>query len=109
MVTWILLGAAIAAEVTATVSLKYSDGFGRTGPVVIVVVGYLISFVLLSRVLTRGVPLSVVYAIWSAVGIAALVLIDTIWFEERLSMVQVAGLVAVVGGVVALQAGTHPA
>lgn len=109
MTTWVLLGAAIVAEVTATVSLKLTEGFTRWGPATLVVVGYLVSFVLLSKVLSRGVPLSVVYAIWSAVGIAFLAIVDTVWFEERLNTIQILGLLAVVAGVAALQTGTHPA
>ena len=49
--TALLLSAAIAAEVIATVSLKASDGFSRPIPSAITVVGYLISFWLLALVL----------------------------------------------------------
>jgi len=108
MVTWILLAVAIVAEVTATVSLKLTDGFTKLVPVCVVVVGYLISFALMAKVLDRGLPLSVVYAIWSAVGIALLAVIDTMWFEERLSTLQVIGLFVVVAGVAALQVGSTP-
>lgn len=108
MVTWILLGCAIVAEITATISLKLSEGFTKAGPIAVVVTGYLISFFILSKVLERGLPMSVVYAIWSAIGIAVLVLIDTLWFEESLSTLQVAGLLIVVAGVAALQIGSNP-
>jgi small multidrug resistance pump len=106
MLTWLLLAAAIAAEVCATVSLKLSDGFTRLGPSAVVVAGYLASFVLLSQILARGMNLGVVYAVWSALGIAVIVLIDRFFFHERLSGVQVAGLVFVVIGVAALQLGS---
>jgi small multidrug resistance pump len=106
MLTWLLLAAAIAAEVCATVSLKLSDGFTRIAPSAIVVAGYLASFVLLSQILSRGMSLGVVYAVWSALGIAVIVLIDAFWFHERLSPLQLAGLVFVVAGVTALQVGS---
>jgi small multidrug resistance pump len=106
MLTWLLLAAAIAAEVCATVSLKLSDGFTRLGPSAVVVAGYLASFVLLSQILARGMNLGVVYAVWSALGIAVIVVIDRFFFHERLSGVQVAGLVFVVIGVAALQLGS---
>jgi small multidrug resistance pump len=105
MLTWLLLAAAIAAEVCATVSLKLSEGFTRLGPSAVVVAGYLASFVLLSQILARGMSLGVVYAVWSALGIAVIVLIDAFFFHERLSGVQVAGLCFVVIGVAALQLG----
>jgi small multidrug resistance pump len=106
VVTWLLLAAAIAAEVCATVSLKLSEGFTRPAPSGVVVVGYLASFVLLSQILSRGMNLGVVYAVWSALGIAVIVLIDRFFFHERLSGVQVAGLFFVVIGVAALQLGS---
>jgi small multidrug resistance pump len=106
MLTWLLLAAAIAAEVCATVSLKLSDGFTRIAPSAVVVAGYLASFVLLAQILSRGMNLGVVYAVWSALGIAVIVLIDAFWFHERLSPLQVAGLFFVVAGVAALQLGS---
>lgn len=105
MLSWLLLGAAILAEVVATVSLKTSDGFSRLLPSSIVVVGYLVSFGLLAKLLTRDMSLGIVYAVWSGVGVALIALIDVVWFGERLSGIQVAGLVLVIAGVSALQLG----
>ena len=105
MATWLLLAVAIVTEVAATVSLKLSDGFTRLAPSALVVVGYLASFVLLAQILSRGMNIGVVYAVWSALGIALIVLVDVLWFHERLSLLQVAGLVCVVAGVAALQLG----
>jgi small multidrug resistance pump len=105
MTTWLLLAAAIVTEVAATVSLKLSDGFTRLTPSAVVVLGYVVSFLLLAQILSRGMNIGVVYAVWSALGIALIVLIDVLWFHERLSPLQVAGLVFVVAGVAALQLG----
>ena len=68
------LAIAIGSEIVATTSLKLSDGFTRLIPAVVVVVGYAISFYALSMSL-RNIPLGVVYAVWSGVGTAAIVLI----------------------------------
>jgi small multidrug resistance pump len=105
MLSWVLLGMAICAEVTATVALKLSDGFTRLGPATVVLVGYTASFVLLSKILQRGLHLGVVYAIWAALGIAVIVIVDAVWFGNRLSLVQIAGLAFVVLGIAALQLG----
>ncbi len=105
MTTWLLLAAAIITEVGATVCLKLSDGFTRLTPSVLVVVGYLVSFILLAQILMRGMNIGVVYAVWSALGVALIVLVDVLWFDERLSAIQVAGLFFVVAGVAALQLG----
>jgi small multidrug resistance pump len=105
MLTWTLLAAAIITEVTATVALKMSDGFSRLVPSTVVVAGYLVSFWLLGLILTRGMSLGVVYAVWSAFGVALIVLIDVVWFDERLTSLQTAGLFAVVLGIAALELG----
>ncbi len=105
MFTWGLLGAAILAEVTATVALKTSEGFSRLVPSIVVVGGYALSFWLLAVILTRGMSLGIVYAAWSAIGVALIVMVDVVWFDERLTSIQAAGLFAVVLGVAALELG----
>ncbi len=105
MLSWALLAAAILTEVAATVALKASDGFTRLVPSGVVVVGYLVSFFLLAKILTLGMSLGVVYAVWSAAGVALIVLIDVLWFDESLTTTQVVGLFAVLFGVVALELG----
>jgi len=96
---WLVL--AIASEILATVSLKLSDGFTKPLPVVAVVAGYGLSFYALSITL-RTIPLGVVYAIWSGVGTAAVVLIGLFLFRETLDAVKVAGIGLIIAGVVLL-------
>jgi small multidrug resistance pump len=62
MTAWLLLGGAIASEVTAALALKASAGFSRPLPALVVVAGYGISFWLLALVL-RELPVGVMYAI----------------------------------------------
>ncbi len=102
---YVLLAGAIAAEVLATLSLRASEGLTRLGFVVVVVVGYLAAFGLLSQVLTRGVPLGVAYGIWAAIGVAAVAVLSVPLFGESLSAVQIGGLALVIVGIVALEAG----
>jgi small multidrug resistance pump len=65
--TGILLSIAILTEVSATVALRFADGFSRPLPSAIVVVGYGISFWMLALVLQR-LPVGLTYAVWSAPG-----------------------------------------
>jgi len=96
---WLAL--AIGSEIVATVSLKLSDGFTRPLPVVVVVAGYALSFYALSITL-RSIPLGVVYAIWSGVGTAAIVVIGLFLFRETLDTVKVVGIGLIIAGVVML-------
>jgi small multidrug resistance pump len=102
---WVLLAGAIASEVFATINLRLSEGFSKLLPSIFVLVGYVAAFVLLAQVLQRGLALGVAYAIWAAAGVALVALIGALFLGDSLTGVQVAGLVAVIGGVVALEAG----
>jgi small multidrug resistance pump len=100
-VAWLAL--AIGSEVIATTSLKLSDGFTKPIPVIAVVVGYAISFYALS-VSLRSFPLGVVYAVWSGVGTAAIVMIGFLVFREMLDTIKLAGIGLIIVGVVMLNA-----
>jgi small multidrug resistance pump len=98
-VAWLAL--AIGTEVVATTALKLSDGFRQLAWAAVVVVGYGISFYALSISL-RTIPLGVVYAVWSGVGTAAIVLIGWVLFREVLDAVRLAGIGLIILGVVIL-------
>jgi small multidrug resistance pump len=99
---WLLLALAIAAEIVGTISLKYTNGFRTLIPSTIVLVSYAGSFYCLSLALKHRVPLSSAYAIWSAVGTAVIAIVGVVFFAERMNPAKVVGLVAIIGGVIAL-------
>ncbi|CAM5355999.1 MULTISPECIES: DMT family transporter [Streptomyces] len=103
--TWVLLACAILAEVTATISLRLSEGFSKIAPSVVVVVGYLTAFTLLALVLKRGMAIGIAYGIWAAAGVALVALIGAAFLGDSLTPVQYGGLALVAVGVVALEAG----
>jgi small multidrug resistance pump len=96
---WALLIAAIATEVAGTLALRGSDGFTKLVPSVITVGGYVASFVLLAIVL-KSLPVGIVYAIWSAVGIALVAVLGKVIFGDPVPPLAMAGMVLIVGGVV---------
>jgi small multidrug resistance pump len=105
--TAFMLAAAITSEVIATLALKASDGFSRPGPIALVVIGYAISFALLAIVL-KHLSAGTTYAIWSAVGTAAIALIGIALYDESASMLKLASLGLIVLGVIGLNAaGAH--
>ncbi|MGN6031182.1 MAG: DMT family transporter [Thermomicrobiales bacterium] len=103
---WVLLAIAIASEIVATTSLKQSAGFTKPLWSVVVVVGYAISFFLMSQVL-KTIPVSVAYAVWSGAGTAVVAAIGMVVLGEPVSLLKVSGIVLIVAGVVALNAGGH--
>jgi small multidrug resistance pump len=106
---YLYLAGAIIAEVLATTALKFATGEGsKLVPSVVVVLGYVGAFALLSQSLSKGVPLGIAYAIWAGVGVVLVVIISWLLFKESLSLVQMLGMALVVGGVTLLElGGTH--
>jgi small multidrug resistance pump len=102
---WGLLALAIVAEVTGTLALR--GAVDRPWLNVVTVVGYTISFFALIRLLQGGLALGVVYGIWSALGVAATAALSSVLFGEEFTLVMVAGLFLIVGGVVLVEAGSH--
>jgi small multidrug resistance pump len=98
MSTIILLFGAILSEVIATTALKFSEGFTRLIPSVIVVVGYSAAFYLLSLSL-RTISIGVAYAIWSGVGIVLTVVAGLFIWHERLDAARIIGIALIIGGV----------
>ena len=103
--TFLLLVLAIASEVSATVSLKLSEGFTKLVPSVVVVVGYAGAFFFLSLTLKRGMSIGVAYGVWSALGVAAVAAIGALFLNETLTLLQMGGIGLVILGVLALELG----
>ncbi|RZT85921.1 small multidrug resistance pump [Pseudonocardia sediminis] len=101
----VLLAFAILLEVAGTVSLRLSEGFTKLVPSIVVVIGYLGAFALLSQVLKMGMPLGVAYGIWAAAGVALVAIIGAVFLGDGLTGVQIGGIVLVIGGVLALELG----
>jgi small multidrug resistance pump len=98
---WLLLAIAIGAELAATTALKFSDGFTKLGPSIVVAAGYALAFYLLSIVL-RTQEVGIVYAIWSGAGLAIIALIGVVFLGESVSIAKIAGLLAILVGVLLL-------
>jgi small multidrug resistance pump len=105
MPAYLLLAIAIVGEVSATTALKLSENFTKPVPSVVVVVGYLIAFGVLARLLKDGFPVGVAYAVWAAAGIAAVAVIGALFLNEPVTWTMAGGLLLVIGGVVLLELG----
>src|SRR5215213_6849416 len=105
--TALLLTAAITSEFAATLALKHSEGFSNPLPTAIVVAGYATSFWLLAMVL-KHLSVGTTYAIWSAVGTAAIALIGIAAYGESTSILKIGSLGLIILGVIGLNAaGAH--
>ena len=106
--SYLLLICAIFAEVVATSLLKSTEGFSRLIPTVVCLAGYAVAFALLALSISRGMQTDVAYALWSAIGTAAIVLIAVLFLGSPLSVAKVVGIGLIIAGVLTLNlSGAH--
>ena len=101
MKTALILFFAVLSEVIATTSLKFSEGFTKLVPSIIVVVGYGLSFYLLSMTL-KVMPIGIAYALWSGIGITLTVLLGKIIWNESLDWARITGIILIIMGILVI-------
>ncbi len=95
------LAMAIVAEVIATTMLKASEGFTRLWPSLVVVIGYGVAFWGLSMVV-KTMPLGIVYAIWSGMGIVLVSIAAVFVYQQKLDLPAVLGMGLIIAGVLVI-------
>ncbi|MET2830966.1 DMT family transporter [Mesorhizobium shangrilense] len=103
-----LLGMAIAAEVIGTTALHLSEQFTRLIPALVVVVAYTTSFYLMSWTM-KVLPIGIVYAVWSGVGIASISAVGHFAFGQKLDAPALLGIGLIVLGIIVIQLFSHAA
>jgi small multidrug resistance pump len=93
---------AILTETVATMALQAIKQFTRLGPAVVVVVGYAASFYFMALVL-KFMPVGVVYAIWSGLGIALIAAMGTVFFDQQLDFPAYLGIALILIGILVIQ------
>jgi small multidrug resistance pump len=98
MKTAIIFFFAVLSEVTATTALKFSEGFTKLVPSVIVVAGYGLSFYLLSHTL-KVMPIGIAYALWSGIGIVLTVIAGMLLWRESMDWARGIGIFLIMVGI----------
>jgi quaternary ammonium compound-resistance protein SugE len=99
---WVLLVIAGVLEVVWALGLKYSDGFTRLVPSVVVVIGAAASFWLLSLSM-RVLPAGTAYAVWVGIGAAGTALLGMALLGEAATAARLACIVLILAGVLGLK------
>ena len=97
--TYLILTVAIFCEVGGTMLLPASQNFTRIVPTAILAVLYLLSFYLITFVINK-IPIAIVYATWSGLGVFTVAILGYIFFKQTLSWQAVSGLFLIVIGVI---------
>src|SRR5690625_2772481 len=92
-----LLGA-IVLEVFGSSMLKLTATIKSKLPIIGIVVGYMVSFYLLSLALV-SIPLSFGYAVWSGLGTALTAIVGFTLFKEKINRHTVVGILLLITGI----------
>lgn len=102
---WVILGIAIAGEVIGTLRIGTSEGFSKdtVRSVLIVAASYGVSLFCLSFMMRQKMmELSVLYAVWVALGVAAIAVLSALVLHEAMPPLKIAFLALIVIGTVGL-------
>ena len=97
--TYLILTIAIFCEVGGTMLLPVSQNFTKIIPTTTLAVFYLLSFYLITFVVDK-IPIAIVYATWSGLGVFTVAILGYVFFKQSLSWQAVFGLFLIVIGVV---------
>ena len=103
--TYLFLIGAIFCEVAGTMLLPSSQNFTKIVPTTLVVIFYLSAFYLLTFVVNK-LPIAIVYATWSGLGIFTIAILGYIFFKQALAWQGILGLFLIVIGVILVNAYT---
>ncbi|MEA5376653.1 MULTISPECIES: DMT family transporter [Vibrio harveyi group] len=98
---WLLVSMAIAAEIIAALSLRFSQGFTKPLPTVVALGAFGSAFYLISLALMT-LPVSTVYPVWAGGGTAGVALLGVLVLREKANVEKGLGIVLVVTGIVTL-------
>ncbi len=95
--TYIFLTAAIFFEVAGTMLLPVTQNFTKLVPTSVLAVCYLSAFYLLTFVVNK-LPIAIVYATWSGLGVFTIAILGYIFFKQTLSWPAIVVLFLIVAG-----------
>ena len=98
---YIYLFFAIIFEVTGTLMLPISKNFTKPIPTIIIIGLYIFSTYLMTFTLDYF-PIGIVYAIWSAMGIAIVAIVSYFIYSQSLQWQAIFGLILIIAGVILL-------
>ena len=96
---YLFLIGAIFCEVAGTMLLPVSQNFTKFIPTLALTIFYLTAFYLLTFVVNK-LPIAIVYATWSGLGIFTIAILGYVFFKQTLSWQAILGLFLIVIGVV---------
>tara|TARA_B100000212_G_scaffold137282_1_gene103442 strand:- start:4361 stop:4690 length:330 start_codon:yes stop_codon:yes gene_type:complete len=107
MITYFYLIVAILLEVAGTMLLPVTNSFSKPIPTTIMALCYLGALFLLT-VVVKTLPIAVVYATWSGLGVFSVAILGYFVFGQGLPWPVILGLFLIVSGVVLVNSFVEP-
>ena len=98
---YLYLAIAIIAEVIGTTAMKASEGFTKTLPTLVLVLGYWVAFYFLTLCL-KSMSVGVAYAMWSGLGVVLVTIVAAVLYHEIPDGWAILGMALIVAGVLVL-------
>ena len=99
---WIYLFAAGIFEIGFAMGLKYSEGFTRPWPTLVMAASGALSFYLLS-ISMKSLPVGTAYAVWTGIGAVGTVVLGILFLKEPSNLFRLVSISLIVVGIVGLR------
>ncbi len=99
---WLLLFTAGLLEIVWATAMKYSAGFTRPIPTIVMVVGMIASFWLLATAM-RSLPLGTAYMVWTGIGAVGSFVVGVVFLAEPVTAKRMAAAGMIVAGSVTMK------
>jgi small multidrug resistance pump len=99
---YIFLIVAVIFETVGTASLQASQQFTKFWPSLVVAVGFIVSMYFLTLTL-KYMPLGIVYALWSGLGIVLIALIGLVVYKQAIDIWAMIGMGLIIAGIAVIQ------
>ncbi len=97
--TYLFLFGAVICEVAGTMLLPVTQNFSKLLPSSILAICYMSAFYLLTFVVNK-IPIAIVYATWSGLGIFSIAILGYIFYKQTLNWQTILGLFIIIIGII---------
>ena len=89
-------------EIGFAMGLKYSEGFARLWPTLVMAAAGALSFYLLA-ISTKSLPMGTAYAVWTGIGAVGTVVMGILFLKEPSDLFRLVSISLIVVGIVGLR------
>ena len=101
--SWVYLIVAGLLEIGWPVGLKMAQTPGTRVTGIIMAIAFIVASGVFLYMAQRQIPIGTAYAVWTGIGAAGTFLVGVLFYQDPATLLRVAGVLLIVGGVVLLK------